>query len=439
MVTVRSFGRAVNRRLSLSLDKRARRPHNISMTIAPIPLGSIGLLLIVAAVMAMVTRRLGLPYSTGLVAAGILIAFLPDRPQLPLTRTLIFDILLPPLVFEAALQLDWKRFRQELPLTLTLAFLGVIGAGAFVAAGLHWLVGWSWLGAALFGALISATDPVAVIAAFRQLKGPKRLNMVVESESLLNDGVAAVAFAVLAAIASGGTPTAVDIVPEFLWTLIGGILIGGLITAVILFVAGRTEDRLVEITLTTIAAWGSFLVAEHYGASGILASLTAGLMVGNLGWMGAISDTGRPHVLAAWDYFAFLANSFVFLLIGINEANVPLNVLGWAEAGIAILLVLIGRLITVYPIVGAFGATRLALPLKYQHVLFWGGLRGALALALALAVPDSVPEKMRILVSAFVVVAFSVFVQGLTVPWLVRKMHLSRAEADPQPTAEPAS
>lgn len=439
MVTVRSFGRAVNRRLSLSLDKRARRPHNISMTIAPIPLGSIGLLLIVAAVMAMVTRRLGLPYSTGLVAAGILIAFLPDRPQLPLTRTLIFDILLPPLVFEAALQLDWKRFRQELPLTLTLAFLGVIGAGAFVAAGLHWLVGWSWLGAALFGALISATDPVAVIAAFRQLKGPKRLNMVVESESLLNDGVAAVAFAVLAAIASGGMPTAVDIVPEFLWSLIGGILIGGLITAVILFVAGRTEDRLVEITLTTIAAWGSFLVAEHYGASGILASLTAGLMVGNLGWMGAISDTGRPHVLAAWDYFAFLANSFVFLLIGINEANVPLNVLGWAEAGIAILLVLIGRLITVYPIVGAFGATRLALPLKYQHVLFWGGLRGALALALALAVPDSVPEKMRILVSAFVVVAFSVFVQGLTVPWLVRKMHLSRAEADPQPTAEPAS
>lgn len=102
----------MNRRLSLSLDKRARRPHNISMTIAPIPLGSIGLLLIVAAVMAMVTRRLGLPYSTGLVAAGILIAFLPDRPQLPLTRTLIFDILLPPLVFEAALQLDWKRFRQ---------------------------------------------------------------------------------------------------------------------------------------------------------------------------------------------------------------------------------------------------------------------------------------------------------------------------------------
>src|SRR6185503_11293128 len=119
------------------------------------------------------------------VAAGILISFMPDRPELPLTRDLIFDVLLPPLVFEAALQLDWKRFRHELPLTLTLAFVGVIAASLFVAAGMHWLLQWSWLGAALFGVLISATDPVAVIATFKELKGPKRLNMVVESESLL--------------------------------------------------------------------------------------------------------------------------------------------------------------------------------------------------------------------------------------------------------------
>src|SRR6185312_12094341 len=172
----------------------------------------------------------------------------------------------------------------------------------FVAAGMHWLLQWSWLGAALFGVLISATDPVAVIATFKELKGPKRLNMVVESESLLNDGVAAVGFAVLAAIASGAAPTAAQVVPQFLWSLFGGILIGAAVAGAVLLVAGRTEDRLVEITLTTIAAWGSFLVAEYYGGSGILASLTAGLMIGNVGWMGAISDSGRPHVLAAWDY-----------------------------------------------------------------------------------------------------------------------------------------
>ena len=265
------------------------------------PLSSIGLLLIVAAIMAMITRRLGMPYSTGLVAAGILISFVPDRPDIPLTRELIFDVLLPPLVFEAALQLDWRRFRHELPLTLSLAFIGVIGASAFVSAGMHWLLGWSWLGASLFGVLIAATDPIAVIATFKDLHGPKRLTMVVESESLMNDGVAAVGFAVLAAIAAGQAPTAAHIVPEFLWTLFGGILVGGGVAAAILLLVGRTEDRLVEITLTTIAAWGSFLVAEHYGASGIVASLTAGLMIGNLGSLGAISDSGRPHLLAAWD------------------------------------------------------------------------------------------------------------------------------------------
>jgi CPA1 family monovalent cation:H+ antiporter len=246
--------------------------------------------------------------------------------------------------------------------------------------------------------------------------------MVVESESLLNDGVAAVAFAVLVAIASGQEPTAAQVLPQFVWTLFGGILIGGIVTVAILLLAGRTEDRLVEITLTTIAAWGSFLLAEDLGASGILASLTAGLMVGNLGWLGAISSAGRPHVLAAWEYFAFLANSFVFFLIGIHEASVPLGIVGWVAAGTAILLVLIGRLISVYPIAAAFRSSRLKLPLKYQHVLFWGGLRGALALALALAIPNSVPEKLAIIVTAFVVVAFSVFVQGLTVPWLVKKL-----------------
>lgn len=394
------------------------------MNLPVFPFSSIGLLLIVAAVIAMVTRRLGLPYSTGLVAAGIAIAFLPNRPDLPLSRDLIFNVLLPPLVFEAALQLGWRRFRHELPLTLALAFVGVTVASAFVAVGMHLLLGWSWIGAALFGVLISATDPVAVIATFKELKGPKRLNMVVESESLLNDGVAAVGFAVLVGIANGQSAGAAQIVPEFLWTVGGGVLIGAAVTGAVLLLAGRTEDRLVEITLTTIAAWGSFLVAQDYGASGILASVTAGLMVGNIGWMGAISDEGRPHVLAAWDYFAFVANSFVFFLIGIYEASVPLGIVGWVEAGAAILLVVIGRLITVYPIAASFARTKLRLPLDYQHVLFWGGLRGALALALALTVPNSVPEKVAIIVTAFVVVAFSVFVQGLTMPWLVRKLGL---------------
>ena len=161
----------------------------------------IGILLMVACLIAMLTRRLGLPYIVGLVVAGFLIALLPESPDLPLSRELIFNVLLPPLVFEAALQLDWRRFRAELPLTLTLAFLGVGIATLVVAAGMHWMVGWSWIGATLFGVLIAATDPVSVIASFREMGCLPRVSMVVESESLLNDGVAAVGFAVLSAIA----------------------------------------------------------------------------------------------------------------------------------------------------------------------------------------------------------------------------------------------
>ncbi|QNM82668.1 cation:proton antiporter [Sphingomonas sabuli] len=400
-----------------------------------IPFMTIGLLLLVASLIAIGTRRIGLPYSVGLVAAGLAIAMIPDTPELPLSRELIFNVFLPPLVFEAALQLNWKKFRRELPVTLLLSFGGVAIATAVVAAGMHYLAGWSWIGAALFGTLIAATDPVAVIAAFKEMHAEKRLAIVVESESLLNDGVVAVAFAVLAGIAAGAPAEAATIVPEFAWTLIGGVLIGGAVAGAILLIAGRTRDHLVEITLTAITAYSSFLIAEHFHASGVLASLTAGLVVGNIGWMGAISDEGRPHVLASWEFFAFLANSFVFILIGMHEATQPIGLVSLQVASLAIGLVLIGRLLAIYPLAAVFAPTRLKLSLPYQHVLFWGGLKGALALALALALPANVPERMEIVVTAFIVVAFSIFIQGLTMPGLIRRLHLTRGSADPAEAA----
>lgn len=391
-----------------------------------ISLAPIGLLLLVACLIAMISRRVGLPYSVGLVAAGLLIAVIPGSPHFTLSRDLIFNVLLPPLVFEAAMQLPWKDFRRELPVTITLALIGVALAALVVAAGLHYWLQWSWIGASLFAVLIAATDPVAVIAAFKEMRADKRLCMLVESESLLNDGVVAVAFAVLAAIAAGASADVGSVVPAFLWTLFGGALVGAVASGLVLLLAGRTNDHLVEITLTTLAAYGSFLVAERLHASGVLASLTAGLMIGNLGAKGPISKSGRPHVLAAWEFFAFVANSFVFLLIGIQLVGVPITRLGWETAAIAILLVLAGRAVAVYPLSNLFRASKLRVPLGFQSVLFWGGLRGALALALALTVPLSVAERGPIILSAFVVVAFSVFVQGLTMPWLVNRLGLTR-------------
>ena len=196
-------------------------------------LAPLGILLLVACLIAMISRRVGLPYSVGLVAAGLLIAFIPEAPAFGLSRDLIFNILLPPLVFEAALQLPWKSFRTELPLTLTLAFAGVALAAAVVASGMHYWLGWSWLAALIFAVLIAATDPVAIIAAFKEMNTDVRLRMLVESESLLNDGVAAVAFAVLAAVAAGASAGAGSLVESFLWTLFGGALVGGIVSGLV--------------------------------------------------------------------------------------------------------------------------------------------------------------------------------------------------------------
>jgi CPA1 family monovalent cation:H+ antiporter len=390
-------------------------------------LAPIGVLLLVACLIAILSRRLGLPYIVGLVVAGFLIALLPNSPELPLSRDLIFNILLPPLVFEAALQLEWKRFRAELPVTLTLAFFGVAAAATVVAVGMHEIVGWSWIGAALFGVLIAATDPVSVIAAFREMGAQPRVSMIVESESLLNDGVAAVGFALLSSIAIGASPGAGSLIPAFLWTLGGGLIIGLSVSGAILLVAGRTDDPLVEIMLTTIAAYGSFLLAERFHASGIISALTAGLLIGSAGTR-FLSRSGRRRVEWAWEYFAFLANSLVFILIGMNVANQPLHKLGTA-AVVAIVLVLAGRAVSIYPLSLLFYWSRWRLRAAFQHTLFWGGLRGALALALALAVPAAVPERGVIILTAFVVVAFSIIVQGLTMPWLIKRLGLGRKEA----------
>jgi len=377
----------------------------------------IGILLLAACLIAIITRRLGLPYIVGLVIGGFLIALLPISPDLPLSRELIFNVLLPPLVFEAALQLNWRRFRDELALTLTLAFLGVAIAGTVVAAGMRYGAGWSWIGAALFGALIAATDPASVIAAFREMRAEKRLSMVVESESLLNDGAAAAGFAVLLAIAGGGSDGPVASTIAFLWATGGGVLTGLAISGLAILIAGRTDDHLIEITLTTVVAYSSFLVAEHFHASGIIAALTAGLTIGRFSNK-VFADEEGPLVI--WEYIAFLANSMIFILIGMNEANQPLREFVSLAALGAIALVLLGRAISIYPLAFIFSRSRWRLPMPYQHVLFWGGLKGALALALALAVPVSVPERNAIIIAAFLVVAFSILVQGLTMPRLLK-------------------
>lgn len=385
---------------------------------------NVGLILLVACVVVMASQRIRLPYSVGLVTAGILLALLPLGVAIPLSPDSIFTIFLPPLIFEAALQICWPAFRGNLPVILLLALPGSICAAVLVAVGMHLLIGWGWLGAAMFGFLIAATDPVSVIATFKELNVAPRLRLLVEAESLLNDGTAAVGFAVLIAIAGAAAVDPLAITWLLLWKVLGGVIIGGGVATGLLFLAGRTEDHLVEITLTTIIAYGAFLIAERLATSGVLASLTAGIVVGNIGWRGYISQSGRGHVLAFWDYAAFLANSVIFIQIGLQEAHEAAGLLS-RPAAIAIVLVLLGRAVAVYVLCPLFSRSHLAVGRSYQHILVWGGLRGALALVLALTLPDTVAERREIVIAAFAVVAFSIFVQGLTISPVIRVLGLT--------------
>ncbi|MDE1906213.1 MAG: sodium:proton antiporter [Rhodospirillales bacterium] len=390
-------------------------------------------LMIVAIAVALIARKLRLPYTVGLVAAGIGLAFSPVHTGVVLTRNIIFEVILPPLLFEAALNIRWKDLRQDALPVLTLAIPGTLISAIFIAVASHVLLQWPLQPAVMFGVLIAATDPVSVIAMFKDNGVHGRLRLLVESESLLNDGVAAVLFALVLAWvqASGlGHPGPGQVAGLLALTIGGGIAAGAVCAGLAMLLVRRTTDHLVESAVTTVLAYGSFMLAERFNGSGVLASVTAGLLMGNIGLapaktLGAfMSDKGREFTLALWDFLAFIANSFVFLLIGITVAGISFGVLGYSALAVVILVVLAGRALTIYPLCSLFQRTEKSVPLRFQHVLWWGGLRGALALALALSLPQGLQMRNQVLIATFGVVVFSVVAQGLTMPALLKVLKI---------------
>ncbi|PPD45811.1 MAG: sodium:proton exchanger [Methylocystis sp.] len=387
--------------------------------------------LAVAMIVAIAARRLKLPYTVGLVIVGAVLAL--TRPDFGphLTHDIIFDLILPPLLFEAALTLSWRELlRDSVPL-LTLAGLGTLISAGVVTWACVALLHWPQPSALVFGALIAATDPVAIIAMFKDNGVKGRLRLLVESESLLNDGAAAVLFVMALAWAEGqgAGQGASDIALTLGRIVLGGVAVGALTGAAAILVARGTADHLIEVALTTIAAFGSFLMAEHFHLSGVLACVTAGLIMGNLGLLSEenrsyLSYKGREMVHGFWEFAAFLANSMVFLMIGVDVGSTPFGSFGAPLVASVIAIVLAARAIAVYPLSSLFLPSRWRISFGEQHVLWWGGLRGALGLALALSLPETLPMRDVILVATFAVVAFSIVVQGLTMPLLMRKLGL---------------
>lgn len=385
-----------------------------------------------AALVALAARRLHLPYSVGLVLTGVSLAVLRVDVGVALTPTLIFDALLPPLLFEAALSLHWPELRRDALPVLVLSTVGVAVAAILVAWGMTRFAHWPAPSALVFGVLIAATDPVSVLATFKETGVKGRLRLLVEAESLFNDGVAATLFLLALGYAmtvGGPVMTPAHAAVLLVSTMLGGIAVGLAGGGLAIALAGRTSDHLVETTLTAVAAYGSFLLADSLHFSGVLATVTAGLLMGNLGILRSdepsnLSQRGREVVLAFWDFAAFVANSLIFLLIGLGVAHISFRTLGLPALLLAVALTLAGRALAVYPLCALFARSRLRISAPHQLVLFWGGLRGALGLALALSLPRALPFHDQIVIAAFGVVAFSVVGQGVTMPLLLYRLGL---------------
>ena len=392
-------------------------------------------LLGLAILVALAARRLRLPYTVGLVLAGAALAATRSHAGLALTHDLIFDVVLPPLLFEAALNLRWSDLRRDLVPVVALSTIGVALCAAVVAGGLVTLLGWPLESALVFGALISATDPIAVIALIKESRVTGRLSLLIEAESLFNDGAAAVLFTLILVWAAHDPASAQDPlaichnVSHRRWRRPGrrvrrradrhhdrGNLRGS---------SGRDGAdsgrgfRLVSDrrTFRRFGRVGERRRRHDDGQSRAFSPQKERFGI-------SFTPHGRAFVLEFWEFAAFLANSLVFLLIGSALATVDFAREGIFALALVIALALLGRAVAVYPVCLAFLRSRWAIPLNQQHLMWWGGLRGALALALALALPADLPRRDDILISAFAVVAFSVIVQGLTAPLALKALRL---------------
>ena len=405
-------------------------------------------LLAVATVSAIVLKKLRIPYTIGLVPVGIVIAALMYRfdwpknaAELGLGKELIMYVLLPALVFDASINIDTRMLRRNLYPTLMLAGPGLVLATFVTAAVLHWAGGLGWASAMLFGALISATDPVAVISLFEIVGAPQRLRILVDGESLFNDATAIAMFnVVLKLVLASAVLTwsaAAWGAAEFGRAFLGGLIVGaifGVAMARVMRCAG--QDVQIKVGISIVLAYAAFIVADHLcGVSGVMAALASGVV---LNYYGAtqFTEEARRYLHEFWTLMAFLANSAIFLLLGFTEAHRLFRFAGGMPhtGGLllaAIAAILAARAAVVFGLSPLLGRRDGGIGWRYQLVMFWGGLRGAVPLALVFSIPADYPDRDLIMQLTLGVVLFTLLVQGLSTGWLLRKLKLT----DPGPVA----
>lgn len=375
-------------------------------------------------------RRSALPYTVGLVLFGLAVAVTGPAVAFPVSPHLLLAIVLPGLVFEAAFRTDIAILRRSAGWILLLAIPGVVVVATIVAVILAATTTLTFTESFLVGAMVAATDPAAILATFRRLRVARGLETIVEMESLVNDGTGIALFSVSLAMIGGGASVAGSAL-SFVVALVGSAVVGVICGAVAARVVRGTDEHLTQLTITVVLAYGSYLIGDALGLSGVITTLVA---AGAFGTIAAdqLSARTRDTIDVVWEFAAFLLTAGVFLLVGL--AITP-STLGLAAGPIVfgVIAILVARVIVVYGLLGVpsllvrrRGRSSWALPTAWLHVLAWAGLRGAVSTALALSIPEDLPNRALIQGVTFGIVLFTLIVQGSTAGLVVRRSGATR-------------
>lgn len=391
------------------------------------------ILLLVATGVALLSRWLRVPYVAGLVLAGLAITELLPR-RIGLDSSLILNLFLPILLFEAAINTDTSRLRSSIKPIALLAGPGVVIAAIVITLVLKFGLGLTWIPALLVGVILANTDTVSVIAVFKELSVPSRLSTIVEGETLFNDIFTLVLFNLVLNVNATGSFSILAGLQQLFVAIAGSILVGlalGYLSTGSTSLLAQLDDPLSSILLTVAVALGTFQIGQALGVSGGVAVVVAGLIFGMIGLAGNISASNKLTLLSFWECASFGVNSFIFLLIGIEIDLITL----WHTLPAVLLAFFacqVARFVSVYGLLAIVPWFDRPISWRWQHVLFIGNIKGSLSMALALGIPSTLAGRSQLIAIVFGTVLLSLIGQGLSLPWFIKRLRLSNSKSGQQ-------